>query len=81
MAEAVFKSASDIAQKHGADANSDYRDIIPLVDVISLVVPTSQHYKIAREFLEAGIHCLIKIIHHRLRGWRNRQPNRLQALS
>jgi predicted dehydrogenase len=50
----------DIAQKHGADAYSDYRDIIPLVDAISLVVPTSLHYKIAREFLEAGIHCLIE---------------------
>jgi predicted dehydrogenase len=30
------------------------------VDAISLVVPTSLHYKIAREFLEAGIHCLIE---------------------
>ncbi len=52
--------ARDIAQKHGADAYSDYRDIIPLVDAISLVVPTSLHYKIARVFLEAGIHCLIE---------------------
>ncbi len=53
-------NARDIAQKHSADAYSDYRDIIPLVDAISLVVPTSLHYKIAREFLEAGIHCLIE---------------------
>jgi len=55
-----IENARDIAQKHGADAYSDYRDIIPLVDAISLVVPTSLHYKIAREFLEAGIHCLIE---------------------
>ena len=55
-----IETARDIAQKHGADAYSDYRDIIPLVDAISLVVPTSLHYKIAREFLEAGIHCLIE---------------------
>ncbi len=53
-------NAQEVAQKHGADAYSDYRDIIPLVDAISLVVPTSLHYKIAREFLEAGIHCLIE---------------------
>ncbi len=53
-------NARDIAHKHGADAYSNYRDIIPLVDAISLVVPTSLHYKIAREFLEAGIHCLIE---------------------
>ena len=53
-------NAREVAQKHGAEAYSNYRDIIPLVDAISLVVPTSLHYKIAREFLEAGIHCLIE---------------------
>ena len=55
-----IENAREIAKKHGADAYSDYRDVIPLVDAISLVVPTSLHYKIAREFLEAGIHCLIE---------------------
>ncbi|MCP4333392.1 MAG: Gfo/Idh/MocA family oxidoreductase [Gammaproteobacteria bacterium] len=55
-----IENAREIAQKHDADAYSDYRDVIPLVDAISLVVPTSLHYKIAREFLEAGIHCLIE---------------------
>ena len=53
-------NAREVAQKHGVEVYSDYRDIIPLVDAISLVVPTSLHYKIAREFLEAGIHCLIE---------------------
>lgn len=53
-------SARAIAQKHGTAAYSDYREIIPLVDAVSLVVPTSLHYKIAREFLEAGIHCLVE---------------------
>ena len=54
------ESAREVARKHGAEAYTDYRDVIPLVDAISLVVPTSQHYKIGREFLEAGIHCLIE---------------------
>ena len=52
--------AHAIAQKHGATAYADYRDVIPLVDAVSLVVPTSLHYKIAHDFLEAGIHCLIE---------------------
>jgi predicted dehydrogenase len=52
--------AREIAHKLGAVAYADYREIIPLVDAISLVVPTSLHYKIAREFLKAGIHCLIE---------------------
>jgi predicted dehydrogenase len=47
------------ADKYAA-AFSDYRDIISLVDAVSLVVPTSLYYKIAREFLEAGIHCLVE---------------------
>jgi len=53
-------NARAVAKKHGAAAYSDYREVIPLVDAISLVVPTSLHYKIARVFLEAGIHCLIE---------------------
>jgi len=60
VVDTSIDNARDIARKHGADAYSDYRDIIPLVDAISLVVPTILHYKIAREFLEAGIHCLIE---------------------
>jgi len=53
-------TAREIASKHGADAYVDYREVIPLVDAVSLVVPTSLHYKIARDFLKAGIHCLVE---------------------
>ncbi len=52
--------ATEIAHKYGARAYTDFHDILALVDAVSLVVPTSQHYKIAREILEAGIHCLIE---------------------
>ena len=55
-----LKSAKQIAQKHGVRAYSDYHDILSQVDAISLTVPTSLHYKIAHEILEAGIHCLIE---------------------
>lgn len=54
------KNAEQIAQKHGARAVSDYHDILSQVDAVSLAVPTSLHYKIARDILEAGIHCLIE---------------------
>ena len=49
-----------MADQHNAQAFTDYHEILPLVDAVSLVVPTSLHYKIAREILEAGIHCLIE---------------------
>jgi len=52
--------AEQIAKKHGVRAYSNYHDILSQVDAISLAVPTSLHYKIARDILEAGIHCLIE---------------------
>lgn len=60
VVDSDLDNANDIARKHGVAACSDYREVIPLVDAVSLVVPTSLHYKIAREFLEAGIHCLVE---------------------
>lgn len=54
------KNAEQIAQKHGTRAVNDYHDILSQVDAVSLAVPTSLHYKIARDILEAGIHCLIE---------------------
>ena len=52
--------AREVADKHSAKAYTSYQDILPLVDAVSLVVPTSLHYKIACDILEAGIHCLIE---------------------
>jgi len=55
--------ASEIAGKHGAKALSSYQELLSgenKVDAISLVVPTSLHYQIARDFLQAGIHCLVE---------------------
>ena len=54
------ENAEQVAQKHGTRAVSDYHDILSQVDAVSLTVPTSLHYKIARDILEAGIHCLIE---------------------
>ena len=60
VVDSDLEVAKEIAQKHGARASSDFREILSEVDAISLVVPTNLHYKIAREILEAGIHCLIE---------------------
>ncbi len=53
-------AARAVADKHGAEAVTDYQAILPRIDAISLVVPTSVHYPIAKDCLEAGIHCLIE---------------------
>jgi predicted dehydrogenase len=60
VVDSNFDNARAVADKHDCAAYADYRDVVALVDAISLVVPTSLHYKIAREFLEAGIHCLVE---------------------
>ncbi len=55
-----LNAARAVADKHGAEATTDYQDVLSHVDAVSLVVPTSAHFAIARDCLEAGIHCLIE---------------------
>jgi predicted dehydrogenase len=53
-------AARAVADKHGAEAMTNYQDTLAHIDAVSLVVPTSLHYEIARNCLEAGVHCLIE---------------------
>lgn len=39
---------------------NDYRDLLPLVDAVSIAVPTSLHHKVASECLKAGIDVLLE---------------------
>lgn len=55
-----LETATAIAQKHGAEALTDYQALLDRVDAVSLVVPTSLHFDIARNLLDSGIHCLIE---------------------
>ena len=52
--------AKSIAKQYGTRPLSDYRDMIGLVDAVSIAVPTKQHYPIARDFLNAGVHVLVE---------------------
>lgn len=52
--------ASVIAQKHGAQVFSDLSDFLKQVDVVSIAVPTSGHYSVAKRCLEAGKHVLVE---------------------
>jgi predicted dehydrogenase len=55
--ENIVKS---IAAGTGAKAVTDYRAILGEVDAVSVVVPTSFHHKVTKDFLEAGIHVLVE---------------------
>lgn len=52
--------ASDVAVQFGTRALADYREILGEVDAVSIVVPTALHFKVAREFLNRGVHVLVE---------------------
>ncbi len=49
-----------VAGKYGIPLYSDYHDLLGKVDVVSIAVPTSWHYPVAKTFLEAGVHALLE---------------------
>ena len=55
-----YERAREVASKYQVGAYADYRDLFDKVDIVSIVVPPAQHYRIARDFLENGIHTLVE---------------------
>lgn len=60
VVDADLATAQTIAKKYNAQASSNYKEILTKVDAVSLVVPTSLHFEIAKQCLLAGVHCLIE---------------------
>ncbi|MFN3966528.1 MAG: Gfo/Idh/MocA family oxidoreductase [Endomicrobiia bacterium] len=54
------KRAEKIAELYNTKPYYEYQDLIDKVDAVSIVVPTTLHYKIGKDFLLAGKHCLIE---------------------
>jgi len=54
------KRAKKIGKRYKVWYFADYRELFGKVDAVSIVVPTSQHHIIAREFLQQGIHVLVE---------------------
>jgi predicted dehydrogenase len=52
--------ADDIAAAHGSRAYTDFREVLPFVDAVSVVTPTETHYGIAMECLRAGKDILVE---------------------
>jgi predicted dehydrogenase len=44
----------------GVPAHADYRELLGRVDAVSIVTPTPQHFAVAKEFLDAGVHVLVE---------------------
>jgi predicted dehydrogenase len=52
--------AGGVARHYDTRAFADHRELIGRVDVASVAVPTEQHYKVARDLLEAGVSVLVE---------------------
>jgi len=60
VADTSSERAQKAAQIYQCAAFSDYREMIGSVDAVSIAVPTSDHYNVARDFLAAGVDVLIE---------------------
>ena len=52
--------ARRVAQHYDTRAFIDHRDLIGRVDVVSVAVPTEEHFRVARDLLEAGVNVLVE---------------------
>lgn len=52
--------AGTLAERYGCAAYSDFREILPQVDALSIVTPTQSHFFIALECLRAGKDILVE---------------------
>ncbi len=52
--------AREAGARYGVPAVTDYRDLLDRVRCVSIAVPTQQHYRIARDFLVAGVDVLVE---------------------
>ena len=61
VADTDIERAKEISGKYGAEAFEDYKELAELdLDVVSIVVPTSLHKKVASEFIKKGTHVLVE---------------------
>jgi predicted dehydrogenase len=52
--------AAGVARRYETQAFGDHRDLIGRVDIVSVAVPTEQHFHVARDLLEAGVSVLVE---------------------
>ena len=60
VADISYEKAGRAAEIYQCTAFEDYRGMIGMVDAVSVAVPTIDHYKVAKDFLKAGVDVLIE---------------------
>lgn len=54
------RRADEIARRYNVKAYDSHKNLLDMVDAVSLVVPTEMHFKVAKDILAKGIHLLIE---------------------
>lgn len=60
VADLDEERAREIAGEVGCRAMRDAAELLPHVDIVSVVVPTEAHFDVAKICLEAGVHVLVE---------------------
>lgn len=55
-----IERALEIGKRFDAASYADYEELFDKIDAVSIVVPTSLHYNVAKDFLLHGIHVLVE---------------------
>jgi len=60
VADVDLQQAQKVAGECGCQSFTDYNELLPAVDAVSVVVPTSYHHQVAGDCLNAGIDVLLE---------------------
>ncbi len=60
VADVDYERARRVCARYGCRAFRDYREMIGLVDAVSIAVPTSLHARVALDFIREGVHVLVE---------------------
>lgn len=60
VADADGARAAQIADECATRAFTDYRELLPMVDAVSIAVPTSLHHEVGKACLEAGVDVMME---------------------
>jgi predicted dehydrogenase len=60
VVDASPQQAAMVAADCHCRALTDYRELLGRVDAVSIAVPTTLHYQVAKDFLEHGTHVLVE---------------------
>ena len=60
VADSNIEQAREIGERYRTRYYSDYTELIPQVDAVSIAVPTTLHRQIAMDFIRQGVHCLVE---------------------